>query len=129
MLIGPSPGRYLFVKPASTRTVDPVMWRPVSDTRCKIVFVTSSGSINPFSTEVDFAGLPRWWGLLDKASEGFVVIIGELTPVRCTVLTRIPSWRKRIRPRPYQTDDTVLGSDVTHHPGVSVCHAPVEARG
>jgi|KBSSwiStaDraftv2_1062776.scaffolds.fasta_scaffold113223_2 hypothetical protein len=47
MLIGPSPGRYLLVNPASTSTVDPVMWRPVSDTRCKIVFVTSSGSINP----------------------------------------------------------------------------------
>jgi hypothetical protein len=130
MLIGPSPGRYLFVKPASTRTVDPVMWRPVSDTRCKIVFVTSSGSINPFSTGSGFCRFCRDGGeLLDKAPEGFVVILGELTPVRCTVLTRIPSWRKRIRPRPYQTDDTVLGSDVTHHPGVSVRHAPVEARG
>lgn len=72
MLIGPSPGRYLLVNPASTSTVDPVMWRPVSDTRCKIVFVTSSGSINPFSTRSGFcrfaAMVGNSWTKRPKAS-------------------------------------------------------------
>jgi hypothetical protein len=39
-------------------------------------------------------------------------------PLRC----------KRIRPCPRQADDTVLGNDVTHHPGISVRDAAVEAR-
>jgi hypothetical protein len=55
-------------------------------------------------SELRRAGLPRWWGTPGQAPEGFVVIIGELTPVGCTVLTRIRPGASafahdRIRPK------------------------------